>query len=574
MKKLFRAKREISFSLLPLLLSAFCLFSSCDCADCQKKVVPEEKAFFNVTPPDLSFTKIQPVVLKQSFNVSSSMDWILVDKPEGFTFDVIAGGPGLTKVTVTVTDYDNDDEVTVKVVASNGAVKIVTLKVTYPNTWDEDGDPEVRGVTFQVPARPYVGAFWRKNQTGERIIRIENMYATTANRGLWRAYVKWLDQRWGTDRGVVLSKDMVGTQSLADRNISFSTIIPDAAVSNAEDYQIAGYQFMVEGEVTAQNPDIIFRIGLKKTYTPTTQYPARYALVHIEYGNPVKYYKVYLRQGEDADYVMRSGDPNGSGAAVAENRAFARKFSPYNLTDPDKGAPTTIITTGNPNNGLPVRGGSFVEFPSQVGHYFTFNYNRQAFAPHVAANTNFPGNGANFWDPTLHETCPIGWRRPNEGDYTIFNTEGKVEGSEFRQSLWLDPPVGNQEGNLKNSVFGNYADGFFDRRQIVPTNLPSSNVGVSFTTFNGALRGRLFFNPTTNASLFFPAGGNGAGNPSVPGLGNVAYNGFYHTTSAISASTVWCMVGMQTSAGQNYEFMYINSRQLMSIRCVKEVLPD
>ncbi len=76
----------------------------------------------------------------------------------------------------------------------------------------------------------------------------------------------------------------------------------------------------------------------------------------------------------------------------------------------------------------------------------------------------------------------------------------------MRQSLWRDP-VAASANSVGNSIWGYYADGFFDRRAIGnPEGITATpNSAVSATTGAVAYAGRLFFNPTTNASLFMPA---------------------------------------------------------------------
>jgi hypothetical protein len=71
----------------------------------------------------------------------------------------------------------------------------------------------------------------------------------------------------------------------------------------------------------------------------------------------------------------------------------------------------------------------------------------------------------------------------------------------MRQSLFEKPETGilSNDNTRSNSFGGYYADGFFDRRWI------GSGVWMYRYSEDFALRGRLFFNPVTNASLFFPA---------------------------------------------------------------------
>jgi hypothetical protein len=83
-----------------------------------------------------------------------------------------------------------------------------------------------------------------------------------------------------------------------------------------------------------------------------------------------------------------------------------------------------------------------------------------------------------------------------------------ISNSEIRHSLFRNPRTGfNYASDLSNSVWGYYADGFFDRRPI------TDNIAVASGTRDVAYVGRLFYNTTTcpdhyGASLFVPNGGN------------------------------------------------------------------
>ena len=572
------------------LLSALAglMLSGCDCKDC---IQNDPGTLFNVTPNHLLFTED---ALQKTFSVSSSMDWTLITMPEGFIYSVTKGKPGLTVVTVTMTDdFDGIEPVTVYAQASNGDTKPVILEYIWPELEDDPNtkDPDVLpGNVFT-----YVGAFWRANETGERIIRIKGMYSL-GNNGAWTASVTWLDGRWGKDRVVLRNATLA---ELTARGIYSN------APGNAQDYPVVSHATKVTGTANEETPDIIFRAGVTQPFTTdkgfipdgptapnyTTTWPARYGIITITYNNNAKSFKLYLRQGEGADYVMRPGDPDGSGNAVANNRAYARRFSPYNLTDPDKSEETVIALVGNPNNGLPVNGGGFVQYPTQVGHYFQFNRNRQAFLlpPGTANPENYTtwnaGDswcGLGVWNPSLHETCPVGWRRPQDGSYAVYNTVGNVEGSEFRQSLWQNPPTGISDETNSPNVFsfnflGYYADGFFDRREIYnatsggwSSNPQHVTVFPPTSFLDLAARGFLFVNPITNASLFFPLAGNDGSNKG--------WSSLYRSATGYGRDNAWQMVlqsrihiglvwtGMISLGG--------NRAQLFSVRCVREALPD
>jgi hypothetical protein len=237
----------------------------------------------------------------------------------------------------------------------------------------------------------------------------------------------------------------------------------------------------------------------------------------LSYANNSRHQKIYLRQGEDADYLMHPNDPISSGGYNNPyGRPAARQFAPYNLT----------VT--NLDARADERGGKFVDFPTQAGAFFQWAATRLdlnggmrwAWNPHSSTVSNWNvGFHSNFyWDAISgeQEVSPVGWRRPNDGSISAIEPCTSVANSELRQSLYYSPGAGiNYNSNLVNSVWGYYADGFFDRRQIVTAlgDNGAANSAVSVGNSSVAYVGRLFFNPIinserTNASIFFPATGN------------------------------------------------------------------
>jgi hypothetical protein len=275
----------------------------------------------------------------------------------------------------------------------------------------------------------------------------------------------------------------------------------------------------------------------------------------LAYNNNAKFQAIYIRQGDEADYLF-------------PERANAVKWSPYNLKDPANGNGGAAV--GN-HNTVSVGGGAFVDYPSQAGYFFQWagDNPRKAFHPLNPTTdvgiTSWPGAVSGYWSTLSgsHETCPSTYRRPYDG---IIN--GNSDGSstsEIRQSLWLNPQSGGTS-SVTNSNWGYYADGFFDRRTI-----QNSAVSATNSTNNKyvAYIGRLFFHPTTFASMFFPAAGtrNATTNPygKLVSPGTYAQ---YATASKSSASTIYDFILFSTSA-----YMYTdgnhNAIQGYSIRCVK-----
>jgi len=443
---------------------------------------------------------------------------------------------------------------------------------------------------------PYVGAFWRASEIGERIIRITGLNG--ANLGPWTAVVAEYDKRksdlWdpaGGD-GVVLA--------IVDKSDTRISSVNSDTAGDAESFPVNGAN-IIYGNANSTDDYILFRIGLQKTgvtvagksrssvwdYTDTptytgTSFPARYAVVYLYYGTPVKLFKFYLRQGEGADYVMRDGDLNGSGIAVADNRSFARRFSPYNLKDPSNGTPSTLTTTAVPqyDTGLPVGGGQFTEYPTQAGHFLRWNYSRQPFASYTPTGIISGWTGTQYgsealWNASHIETCPSNYRRPQDGNPASHNSGGPIAGSEFRQSLFLNPhPAQNSDDiNYVNTRWGYYADGFFDRRLRV-NGASGGNPGTGSSVSTGdeqiAHAGLLFTNPYSNASLFFPAAGNRRANDGM--LYYSGYFGDYWSSSSSSMASIqraWSLHIFRNFAEMD-EAARTNG---FSIRCVRPSSP-
>ena len=159
-----------------------------------------------------------------------------------------------------------------------------------------------------------------------------------------------------------------------------------------------------------------------------------------------------------------------------------------------------------------------------------------------------------------HETCPKDYRRPNDGN-TSANTTNDVTSSEIRQSLWLNPPA-KTASNIDNSVWGYYADGFFDRRQI------SNSSTVSAATYDIAYIGNLFYDSNTGASLFFPAAGNRkyASDNTSGNLQFTGNNGYYWTSSSSGTSSYGLVINNNVASIP----ASLIRGFAMPIRCVKE----
>jgi hypothetical protein len=409
--------------------------------------------------------------------------------------------------------YLGDDE-------SNVMLAVTQMGTPLPIT-DNGG-----GGTLPLNSISYVGAFWRANETGERIIRID-VSGSQSNYGEWTAQLMYLDDRWGPNDGVALSLLRLPGTPGADPNIYTAT------PGNAEDYQVEGNSPAVSYAI-AKNC-ITFRIGLKSKYTPTEEYPARYAVILLSYADNTKYQKIFLRQGEGADYLFSPTDPIYGG--MTGTRPYASKFSPYNVTAATLNTPIPVVN-----------GGIFVDYPSQSGALFQWSawtgrdnvrmpwdpYSQFTLKPWAAEEIA-------FWSAlaATQEVSPAGYRRPTDGLTNASETNVNIQVSEIRQSLFHSPSTAiNYNSSVPNSLYGYYADGFFDRRPTENTSKKDKSA-VALGTKDVAYVGRLYFNsmPTgthCNASVFFP----------IPGTrsyidGELVTNGSdsnYWTASAFDAS--------------------------------------
>jgi hypothetical protein len=326
---------------------------------------------------------------------------------------------------------------------------------------------------------------------------------------------------------------------------------------------------------------IKFRIGLKGAYAATDINPARYAVVVVTYGPSAKKFNLYLRQGEDPDYVW-SPSENYNGSTPREK---AVRFSPYNLTASDLTDDMEYKQIAADRSNA-----AFTAYPTQAGAFFQWAEKinlRYAYHPvnPVGAPSNWiygAFNASTYWDKvywntlgSTNETCPqnytlttntvVSFRRPNDGITNGVNSTGAIAGSEMRQSLWEVPQSG-QTGSVIGSVWGFYADGFFDRRSHAHAAYGSGNtvpnIAVSIATKDVAYIGRLFYNRDNKRSLFFPA--SGYRDYSIGSLGTSGTFGYYWSSSRHTNHCWLLHVGSSTVRQNNSSFS--NGHAL---RCVR-----
>ena len=479
--------------------------------------------------------------------------------------------------------------------------------------------------TAQIKPFSYVSAFWRANQTGERIIR---MYASMDARE-YNTPIRTLNSNWGNPKSIAYlwwqadvvagrewivlddgpSKDpnvkkYTGTNTPNPYGIGDNGVTGDAVEAYQIDSKKRSVGYVGDIDKGSENY-IFFRIGLTGKLGGPAATP-RYGLVIISYGTaPGKidgYHPIYIRQGEAADYVMRPFDPIPINPRWTNNwrypsRPAAARISPFNLTVENNHGRDEYITI-NPYEGV------FAEFPSQTGCFFQGNaINQKLYCYPATAKSAIIQNvrsGTTWLDED--KACPKGYRRINDGNNQVENKIGPIIGSEIRQSFFLFPPQGGKQAledikeypiDLSNQYIGYIADGFFDRQ---PIESAYSYMGVtrednSVVNYSSvqpyqvqeAMRGALYFNPFNYASVFLPLSGRyGKGAGTTPGTLGKGSNTTLNTATSYNDTQLWEMVvgNRLTSAFDNdnnssiYSAMYFSTKTpAYSARCVRDDTP-
>lgn len=388
---------------------------------------------------------------------------------------------------------------------SQGKIKVnITQKVT-----------PIASPSMTTLPYPYIGTFHRASQTGERLIRIPS---GTGNTGAWSARV--ID---GAEF-IKLANGFNTTEGTWPYNNS-----------SAESWQVEGDAPFVEGTQASTTGEIRFRVGMKSKLSninPDWNTLPRYGRILVSYANHTKCWVLYVRQGEAADFLMRPNDPNADGVAVTNNRNLARRFTPFNLADPSRGAGGSstgnhnALTTNDAGYNRAFNALKFTDFPSQAGYYFQWNTAR-AYNPtnSTGAISGWPQTYTTSWNTAL-EACPTGYRQAGNGPGSASGWEATSEATHS-----LSP---NLVANFASySIWGYYADGFFDRR-LLETSASNQTYSKAGGGSEIAYLGRLAFNPHNHASLFFPAVGtrnNGTG--SLQDVGRISA---YSTTTFLTAN--------------------------------------
>ena len=367
----------------------------------------------------------------------------------------------------------------------------------------------------KVDEKPYtyIGTFHRHDQVAERIIRIDPKIAG-GGQFKWRAFVIYGDFiRLSLDD----SNDAINEDNFYGQGDNTNLFGYDLEEKNS------GSQYLVINgtpEVRQEKATrIFFRVGLTSMISANS---IRYGLIGLQTGADVDTEKItryiFVRQGEEADYLMRKQDPilkepgneaNSPGPYARRDKAV--KISTFNLTDPD-GFPIHSNLTG--------KKGRFTDYPSQGGYLYQCYSNQGWIAdPYIThGGEGYQSLGKPIWSEN-YENCPKGYHRPDggiESDNSAlydYRTDVTVAASSIRQSLWLYPKNGGIS-NTQNSIIGYLADGFYDRQPMkYEVNFKMSGEAdckqLVLVNQGGevAFIGVLSFNPHNVASIFMPMTG-------------------------------------------------------------------
>lgn len=352
---------------------------------------------------------------------------------------------------------------------------------------------------------PYIGTFHRWNERGERIIAWESTSLAADEK--WTATI--LDP---TDKGADVLIDRFPSPFFGHAITPLYTTNPAAIAAGNPELALLTPSAPHVTSVEGMGKRIYLRVGWNSTVANRTE--VRYACIRITKNSDGSTLStLYLRQGEEADFVMRPLEPGSS----MVSRKNAMKFVPFNLTHTGLLSGTSPLAQINTER----KNVSFTQYPTQAGALFQWansTTSRYAYSPitpeGVPATWNTMDVVSDFWAAVKndHETCPLGYRRPGDGSITS-NSDNTTTSSEVRQSLYVVPQDGPDAVPVisDNSLWGFYADGYFDRHKIVDARKGSTQTAVSADDNRVAYAGRLFYNPSTDASIFFPATGTRKG---------------------------------------------------------------
>ncbi len=366
---------------------------------------------------------------------------------------------------------------------------------------------EIWGDYSYKPLAEILGAFWKNDERGERLVQIPQSYKTLSKPywGRWQAKV-------------IRGEDFIRLDNW-DENLRMTDGVFDGT---AESRPVTGDKTQVFGN----DFTVRFRIGLTGT---NENNPNRYGLIQLIYvdkrqtNNPYSTLKlscfIFVRQGENPDNLLTPGqsytDVNGKTFVAPDV-----KFSPYELVDPKLGNGGTDIT----DHTLLAddEQGALAQYPSWYGYETQWGQRRlihPCSVPDVLTSwQNYTTNPEDL-PAEYHEVCPEGYITPPSA----------IDGIPTHYGLRCTGMESGGAGNIYGP--GIYLDGYQDRRVEVtgrdydfgPTewnevsmvnnaykrtwaHYLTKNYGEAEYTENKSIMitGYLFYNRETMASIYFP----------------------------------------------------------------------
>lgn len=363
-----------------------------------------------------------------------------------------------------------------------------------------------------------LGAFWKNDERGERLVQIPQCSYIYNNSPL-PLYGRWVAK-------VIAGQDFIRLEEW-DEGLTMTNGVfdgdPEGRLIEGNKQDIAGKDFMVR-----------FRIGLTSTNKGN---PNRYGLIQLIYqekrpgGSSWYDYKIsnfiFVRQGEAPDNLLTPGQTyysakDGSTTVVAPDV----KFSPYELIDPQEGTGGDNVT----DHTLLADGERAVlaPYPTWYGYEFQWGQGRAYHPGPYNKNNALTGWISSVTDadklPTEYrEVCPEGYITPPT----------QIDGTDIHWGICCVYPGGPQYTTYTNLNTGAhpgiYLDGYQDRRiEVTNGDIPDTYENVwDIVAYNHAIEktyahyteatsegdilknkmfslGYLAFNPETMASLYFP----------------------------------------------------------------------
>lgn len=367
------------------------------------------------------------------------------------------------------------------------------------------------------PEYAAASAFWRNDQKGERLIQlIQNS---------WKSYEIPRCGRW--QARVLAGADFI---QLGDWDEGL-TVTANRYDGDPEQRSIAEPKEMVCGK------DILVRFRIALTSTNVGN-PNRYGLIQVTYTDKRHNYQnlselkvscfIFVRQGETAEPVLTPGKTYPGGSYITQPFVAPDvRFSPYALIDPLLGPGGNTLADHTPitETVRPV----FAPYPSYTDYLFQWSGDRM-FHP-----TNPLAFAPNEWPMEAHATefkelCPKGYITPPsqiEGIDTYYglccNANGFGSGNSYEGYCadgHLDRWIQYKEATAELVNYAPHAQSIADVYRSGELQTGSSGTGGL---------GKVYFNPETMASVYFP--------PSINRAGHAVSGSFLIDRNALTTRT-------------------------------------